>query len=176
MAFTGKMVQRITGAQTADIVHTNQYAAAQGRGTFGSAGSGPRARIATNNRTIQSYSHAMTAQSINKYAKALNYQEEMAMKAATAAAQRKEERMATGFGRSGGALDGNRQAANAGADRGGMGRRMFGSGSRFEEASAARSGRFNDEQKFSHIVGASSATRSSSANVKPIIKPNFGLK
>ena len=176
MAFTGKMVQRITGAQTANIVHTNQYAAAQGKGTFGSAGSGPRAKITTNNRTVQSYSHAMTAQSVNKYDKALNYQEEMAMKAAKAATQRKEERMATGFGRSGGVLSGNRQSTNAGADRGGMGNRMVGSGSRFEDASAARSGKFNKEQKFSHIVGNSTAIRSSSASVKPTIKPNFGLK
>ena len=176
MGFTGKMVRRISGTSGAhEMTHTNALGSAQNKGTFKITSSQSRIHMSTNDRTIQSYGHSMAAQRHNKYEKSRNYEEELAIKRERLEELRRQEQESTGYGRSGGALSENRQGANASADRSGMGRRMFGTGSRFEEASAARSGRFNKEQKFSQVIGQSSAIRSSSANTKPNIKPNFGL-
>ena len=175
MAFTGKMVKRIAGVQSAaEVVHTNVYGAARNKGTFKITSAKSRMQMRTNERTIQGYGHSMTAQRRNKYEKSSNYEEQLAAKAARLEEQHRQEQKSTGYGRSGSAIGENRQGANASAERGGMGRRMFGEGSRFEEASAARSGQFNKEQKFTQIVGQSAPIRISSASTKPNIKPNFG--
>ena len=141
MVFTGKMVKRIAGVNSANAAHTNAYGVTRSNGPT-KMSSRAHMEMHTNDRTIQSYRHSMAAQRHNMYDRAMTFEEQIAMREEKLALQRQKERESTGYGRSGGALDVNRQGSNASSERGGIGKRMFGTGSRFEEASAARSGRF----------------------------------
>ena len=80
MALNGKIIQRITGVKSSDVMHSSGYANAQNAGSFGVAEGETfeqRQEIEKNRKIVQGYNRAKVAQRTNMMPKARTYQQEL---------------------------------------------------------------------------------------------------
>ena len=83
MALNGKIIQRVTGVKSSDVMHSSGYARTQNAGNFGSATTetfAERQEVEKNRELIQGYKHAQVAQRKNLMPKARTYEQELADK------------------------------------------------------------------------------------------------
>ncbi len=83
MALNGKIIQRVTGVKSSDVMHSSGYARTQNAGNFGAATTesfADRQETEKNRELIQGYKHAQVAQRKNLMPKARTYEQELADK------------------------------------------------------------------------------------------------
>lgn len=122
MALNGKIIQRVTGVKSSDVMHSSGYANTQNAGNFGAASTesfSERLEIEKNREIVQSYNRAKVAQRANMMPKARTYQQEL------------EEKRKRAMERSGGTAQDDAQELqkfNSRLERGGLDMERVGSG------------------------------------------------
>ncbi|MGN1313062.1 MAG: hypothetical protein ACI4VS_02690 [Candidatus Nanosyncoccaceae bacterium] len=111
MALNGKIIQRITGVKSSDVMHSSGYANAQNAGSFGVAAGETfeqRQEIEKNRKIVQGYNRAKAAQRTNMMPKARTYQQEL------------EEKRQRKLGDQTDSAEQGRQEFNTSLERGGL--------------------------------------------------------
>lgn len=76
MADSGKIIQRITRAQTSDIIHSSGFASMQNNGGFGTASTesfATRRSIDQNRKIVQGYRNSQLARGVNNMPRAKTF-------------------------------------------------------------------------------------------------------
>ena len=94
MGLNSKLIKRITGSSTSDVVHSSGYAEVQNAGSFGASDNttfSERQQIEQRRKYVQGYRNARIAQGVNHMPKALTADEQAQLAAEAAIMQAKSD-------------------------------------------------------------------------------------